>query len=89
MEYPASGKTQTCFTLSVMVQQSESQGGLEGRVIYMDTERKFSPERIIEIANARRLRAENILSNIRLVKPFNSLQQERNLKDICDNDGTR
>ena len=78
----ASGKTQICFTLSVMVQQSESQGGLEGRVIYMDTEHKFSPERIVEIANARRLRAENILSNIRLLQPFNSLQQERNLKDI-------
>ena len=65
-----------------MVQQSESQGGLEGRVIYMDTEHKFSPERIVEIANARRLSAENILSNIRLLQPFNSLQQERNLKDI-------
>jgi len=45
----SSGKTQICHTLSVIAQLPKDKGGLEGRVIYIDTEGTFRPERIREI----------------------------------------
>ena len=77
-----SGKTQVCFTLSVIVQQPVSEGGLNGKVIYVDTEHKFRPERIHEIASSRGLDASNVLQNILLSRPLDSLQQERNIDDL-------
>ncbi|XP_078430250.1 DNA repair (Rad51) family protein isoform X3 [Wolffia australiana] len=43
------GKTQFCLKLSLLAALPSSFGGLDGRVIYVDTEAKFSPQRIIEI----------------------------------------
>ncbi|MEM0226527.1 MAG: DNA repair and recombination protein RadA, partial [Thermofilaceae archaeon] len=44
---PASGKTQLCHQLAVMVQLPRERGGLSGRALYIDTEGTFRPERII------------------------------------------
>ena len=77
-----SGKTQLCFTLSVVVQQPVSKGGLDGKVVYIDTEQKFRPERINEIACARGLNASNVLQNIRLSRPLDSSQQEKNIDGL-------
>ena len=44
------GKTQFCHTLCVMVQKSIQEGGLEGGVLYIDSENTFRPERIVSIA---------------------------------------
>ena len=33
--------------MSVMVQKSKEEGGLEGSVLYIDTENTFRPERIV------------------------------------------
>lgn len=76
------GKTQLCFTLSVMVQQDVSLGGLAGKVVYIDTEHKFSPERIHQIACARGFDSSEILQKIILFQPFDSSQQEKNIHDI-------
>jgi len=57
-----SGKTQTCFTLSVMVQQEP----INGSVIFIDTERTFRGNRIEEIARARGIK-ENVLENIYVI----------------------
>lgn len=36
---------QFCITLSVLAAMPVELGGLDGRVIYIDTEKKFRPER--------------------------------------------
>lgn len=43
------GKTQFCLKLSLLAALPASYGGLDGRVIYIDTESKFSSRRMIEI----------------------------------------
>ncbi|XP_010253484.1 PREDICTED: DNA repair protein RAD51 homolog 2 isoform X2 [Nelumbo nucifera] len=43
------GKTQFCLKLSLLAALPANYGGLNGRVIYIDTESKFSSRRMIEI----------------------------------------
>ncbi len=71
-----SGKTQICHTLCIIVQLEKSSGGLNGKVIYIDTENTFRPERIVSICEARNLDYEKILENIIVAKAFNSSHQE-------------
>ena len=49
------GKTQICHTAAVMSQLTKEQGGLEGEVIWIDTEGTFRPERIRDIVIEREL----------------------------------
>ncbi|XP_045799782.1 DNA repair protein RAD51 homolog 2 isoform X2 [Trifolium pratense] len=46
---PGIGKTQFCLKLSLLASLPVNCGGLEGRVIYIDVESKFSSKRLIEI----------------------------------------
>ncbi|NWU88606.1 RA51B protein, partial [Upupa epops] len=50
---PGCGKTQFCIMLSVLATLPVSMGGLDGAVIYIDTESAFSAERLIEMAGNR------------------------------------
>ncbi|KAM5341148.1 DNA repair protein RAD51 homolog 2 isoform 3-T4 [Glossophaga mutica] len=50
---PGCGKTQFCIMMSVLATLPTSMGGLEGAVVYIDTESAFSAERLIEIAESR------------------------------------
>jgi DNA repair protein RadA len=75
------GKTQLCHTLSILVQQSRSQGGLNGKAIYVDSENTFRPERIVSIANARNLNPYKSLENIIVAKAYNSAHQELILEE--------
>ncbi|KAJ7947750.1 DNA repair (Rad51) family protein [Quillaja saponaria] len=43
------GKTQFCLKLSLLASLPENYGGLDGSVIYIDVESKFSSKRLIEI----------------------------------------
>lgn len=84
------GKSQLCLTLSVTVQQSIASGGLAGRAIYIDTENKFSAERILEIAKVRALDTDSVLKNIGVVNTINSSHQEKaigNIPHIAEKDG--
>ncbi|XP_066253638.1 DNA repair protein RAD51 homolog 3 [Euwallacea similis] len=47
--FPGSGKTQICFQLCITVQVPKSMGGLEGQVIYLNTNKNFSPGRVKEL----------------------------------------
>jgi DNA repair protein RadA len=67
-----SGKTQLCHTLAVNVQLSEEDGGLNKNAIYIDTEKTFSPSRIIEIANSRNLDPREALRRIIVARAFNT-----------------
>lgn len=58
------GKTQIAHQLSVDTQLSPEEGGVNGRVIYIDTENTFRPERIREISEAKGLDPEQALENI-------------------------
>jgi len=67
-----SGKTQICHTLCVTSQLPIDQGGLEGVTIYVDTEGTFRPERLVQIAEAKGLDADEVLKNVVLCKVYNS-----------------
>ena len=69
------GKTQICLMLAVMAQLPSEKGGLNGNVVYIDTEGTFIPERIFEIASAMGLDPHNALGNIFLARAYNSSHQ--------------
>ena len=77
-----SGKSQICHTLCVMVQSPHGEGGLGGGAVYIDTEGTFRPERIAEIAEARGLDSEKVLSGITVARAYNSAHQELIVKDL-------
>ncbi len=60
----SSGKSQICMTLSVMCQRKKEEGGLEGGIIYIDTEGTFRPDRVSEIASFRGLDPRTVLDGI-------------------------
>ncbi|XP_069063790.1 DNA repair protein RAD51 homolog 2 [Pleurodeles waltl] len=47
------GKTQFCIMMSIIATLPTSMGGLDGAVIYVDTESAFSAERLVEMAGNR------------------------------------
>ncbi|XP_046503574.1 DNA repair protein RAD51 homolog 2 isoform X3 [Equus quagga] len=50
---PGCGKTQFCIMMSILATLPIDMGGLEGAVVYIDTEAAFSAERLVEIAESR------------------------------------
>ncbi|XP_032479463.1 DNA repair protein RAD51 homolog 2 isoform X1 [Phocoena sinus] len=50
---PGCGKTQFCIMMSILATLPTNMGGLEGAVVYVDTESAFSAERLVEIAESR------------------------------------
>ena len=74
------GKSQICYTLTVIAAHT-------GKVIYIDTEGKFRPERLVAIAHSRGLdmHTTNWLSNILYVNAMTSYQQEQVLLNNSSN----
>jgi len=70
-----SGKTQFCHTLCVTVQKPKEEGGLNGTVLYIDTENTFRPERIVSIAKAHGMDPEKALDRIMVARAYNSAHQ--------------
>lgn len=66
------GKTQICHTMSVIAQLPPEHGGNNGRVLYLDTEGTFRPERIQQIATARGLPPDSVMENILVARAINS-----------------
>ena len=77
-----SGKTQICYTLSVLAQRPVEEGGLGGRVCVIDTEGTFIPERVVQIAEARGYDSQEILSNILIARAYNSDHQILLIKNL-------
>ena len=69
------GKTQFAHTLSVMVQKPKEEGGLDGGVLYIDTENTFRPERIVTIAKCHDMDPEKVLDRIIVARAYNSAHQ--------------
>lgn len=81
-----SGKTQICYTLSVMAQQPIVEGGFDGNVAVIDTENTFLPERITQIAEARGYNPTEALKKVLIARAYNSEHQiilVDNLPEIC------
>ena len=74
--------SQICHTLCVMAQQPRGEGGLDAGSVYIDTEGTFRPERIQEIAEARGIDSEKVLSHITVARAYNSAHQELIVKDL-------
>lgn len=70
-----SGKTQVGHQLAVNVQVSQESGGLGGKVIYIDTENTFRPERILQMAEKMGLEPDQTLKNIKIARAYNSDHQ--------------
>ncbi len=71
----SSGKTQWCFQLCVMAQLPVEKGGLNGNVLYIDSEASFRPERVVEIAKAQGLDPEKTLKNVYVARAYNADHQ--------------
>lgn len=78
----SSGKTQLCHTISVIVSQDKSKGGLCGKSVYIDTEGTFRPQRLESIARARGFDPLMTLHNVMIVEAQDSDQQERVVNNI-------
>ncbi len=72
-----SGKTQICLTLSVMASQDRSNGGLNGHVLYIDTENSFRVERIKEISQTRNFDPTRTKNSITIAKAMSVREQEQ------------
>jgi len=70
-----SGKSQLCHQLCVTVQLGEAQGGLNGSVLYIDTEATFRPERVIQMAPRFGLKPEDVLKGIIYAEAYTSNHQ--------------
>jgi len=71
----ASGKSQVGFQLCVNAQLPPEKGGLDGKVIFIDSESTFRPDRIKQMAEAAGLDPKNVLENIFVQKAENSDHQ--------------
>jgi DNA repair protein RadA len=70
-----SGKSQMCHQLCVTVQLGEAQGGLNGSVLYIDTEATFRPERVMQIAPRFGLKPEDVLKGVVYAEAYTSNHQ--------------
>jgi DNA repair protein RadA len=70
-----SGKSQFCHQLCVNVQLPVERGGLNGGVLYIDTENTFRLERIIQMARHLGLDPEQVVKNIIYAEAFTSDHQ--------------
>ena len=74
------GKTQLCHTLCVTCQMPVTEGGAEGKAIYIDTEGSFRPERLQAIAERFGLDPTVALENVAYARAHNSEHQMELLK---------
>jgi len=92
-----SGKTQVCFSLCVTAQMAQEDGGLDGAVMYLDTEGSFRSARLTQIAEGQGYDEEQvnkIRENVHvysvtsheqqmdIIKRLDSLTKDKNIKLI-------
>jgi len=71
----SSGKSQLGFQLCVNAQLPKDQGGMDGAVLFVDSEATFRPERVKQLAEAQGLDPEKVLDNIFVARAVNSDHQ--------------
>jgi len=82
------GKSQICHTIAVTSQLPCDFGGGEGKVLYVDTEGTFRPERCVKIAERFGLDPTEVLDNICFARAYNTDHQMKLLveanKMMCE-----
>jgi len=63
--------TQIGLTLAVNAQRPVEEGGANGKVIFIDTESTFTPDRVRQIARELGLNEDEVINNIFVAKAFN------------------
>jgi DNA repair protein RadA len=71
----SSGKSQIGFQLVVNVQRPAEEGGLDGGVLFIDSEATFRPDRIVQMAEAQGMDPQKVLKNIQVARAENSDHQ--------------
>lgn len=74
---------QLAHTLCVTTQMAPDQGGANGKVMLVDTEGAFRPERLVEIAQRFNLDANAVLENVTYVRAFTSDLQISTLAGVA------
>ena len=69
------GKTQIAHQAACTVQLPVDQGGLNGEVVYIDTESTFRPERIVDMSKALSMDPTEALTKIHVARAYNSNHQ--------------
>lgn len=85
-----SGKSQIAHVLAVRAQLPVEDGGAASKVVYIDTESTFRPERIIEIAKGLNLDPDEVLKNIKVARAYNSDHQmllAEKIEDLIKKEG--
>ena len=70
-----SGKSQVAFQLSINAQLPPEKGGLDGHVVWIDTEGTFRPSRVEQLAIAQNLDPKTALENIKIGRAYSSDHQ--------------
>lgn len=71
----ATGKTQLAFQLCINVQHPVEEGGLDAKVLFLDTENTFAPARIAEMCYPFTSEPRDFLENIYVSRAFNADHQ--------------
>jgi DNA repair protein RadA len=74
-----SGKSQLCYTICV----TANEGSTDNRIIFVDTENTFRPERIHQIAESRGLDAEEIMKKIFVCRIYYSAHLEAVIRTLA------
>ncbi len=67
--------SQICMQLSITTQLPLQQGGLNGKVLFLDSEGTFAPQRVHQIAQAMSLDPDKILEGVFIARTYNSDHQ--------------
>lgn len=76
------GKTQLAHQLCVTAQLPYDEGGVDGGVLFLDTDNTFRPERIVSMADALNMDSIKILKNITVARAFSSEHQIYIVKEV-------
>ncbi len=79
-----SGKTNWCSQLAVTVQLPREKGGLDGRVIWLDTERTYKPQIIRRVAERFGIDPDSAVGNITYAMVLNSKHMLDLLERVSD-----
>ncbi len=79
-----SGKTQLGLQLAINAQLPLDKGGANGKVVYIDTEGTFRPERVNQLSEGIGANSEKVLKNIFVARAFNSDHQILLLEKVSE-----
>lgn len=77
-----SGKTQTCLTYAAIATRPVEEGGLDGCVVYIDTENTFSANRLKQIASSRGFDPDETLDKVYVACAHNTSDLILNMDKI-------